>query len=240
MKKTLLKIASFIYPVVCSSCGCDMDALSKERICKKCKDKFIPISEPICAKCGIFLEDGGEHCYICRKNIRTYSFDKMRSAYAYRGNLRKLILKFKYSDRTFLSKDFSKAMCKTMDKYEFYKEVDLIIPVPLNILRRIKRGYNQAELLAEGISAHIDKPVIKNVLLRKKITKPQFNLTKEERLHNIKDSFFIKEKQKSLIYKKNILLVDDIVTTSATVEACSFVLKKAKAAKIYVITLARD
>jgi ComF family protein len=184
------------------------------------------------------LYDGGEYCYTCKKYPKEYAFDKMRSVYLYKDSLRSLILKFKYSDRSFLAKDFGLPMYETMKLHSFYNDAEFIIPVPLNIVRRIKRGYNQAELLANEISIKAAIPILKNALFRKKITKPQFKLSKLERAKNIKDSFFVKNI--GILKDKSVILIDDIVTTSVTVSACSLALKTAGAKKVYVLTLARD
>ncbi|MDR3092713.1 MAG: ComF family protein [Endomicrobium sp.] len=162
----------------------------------------------------------------------------MRSVYLYKDSLRNLVLKFKYSDRFFLAEDFGSFMYEMMKLYDFYKDAEFIIPVPLNIVRRIKRGYNQAEMLADAISSKADIPVLKKVLFRKKITKPQFKLSKLDREKNIKDSFFVKNND--ILRGKTVILIDDIVTTSATVSACSLALKTAGAEKVCVLALARD
>ena len=211
---------------------------SDSRICEDCKKSFSKNNGLICKKCGLPLPDGGEYCYVCRKNKKEYSFDIMRSSYIYKDALRKLVLRFKYSDRMFLAKDFGREMSKTIIENDLHSMADFIIPVPLNIMRRVKRGYNQAALLAEEVSGNIKKPVLDNVLYRKKITRPQFKLSKTERAENIKDSFLVKNA--GLIKKKSILLVDDIATTSATASACASALKSAGAAKVAVITIARD
>ncbi|MDR3253704.1 MAG: ComF family protein [Endomicrobium sp.] len=238
MKKLFYKIINFLYPLTCSVCGDNLSYLSHINICDKCKKSLPAINGLVCQKCGAQLPDGGEYCYICRKYPKEYSFDKMRSVYLYKDSLRNLILKFKYSNRIFLAKNFGQVMYETMQIYNFYSNADFIIPVPLNIIRKIKRGYNQAELLANEISSASNIPVLNNVLLRKKITKPQFKLSKNERLKNIKGSFLIKNS--NIVHSKNILLVDDIATTSATVSACSSALKKAGSKEVYVLTLARD
>ncbi|MCL2485106.1 MAG: ComF family protein [Endomicrobia bacterium] len=238
MKKILSRIISYIFPITCSSCGKDLHFSSELRICQDCKNAFPKNNGLICRKCGLPLPDGGEHCFICRKNKKEYAFDIMRSTYLYKDSVRKLILRFKYSNRMFLAKDFGREMSKTVIENDLHKTSDIIIPVPLNIIRRIKRGYNQAGLLADAISENIKKPVLNNVLYRKKITKPQFKLSKAERAKNIKDSFLIKND--GLIEKKNILLVDDIATTSSTASACAAALKSAGASKVVVITIARD
>jgi ComF family protein len=208
------------------------------RICEACKKSFSKNNGLICKKCGLPLKDGGEYCFVCGKNKKEYSFDVMRSAYLYEGALRKLILKFKYSARMFLSKDFGAEMSKTAAENGFCETTDIIIPVPLNIVRRVKRGYNQSALLAGAVSENIKKPVLYNVLYRKKITKPQFKLSKAERAENIKNSFLVKNA--GSIKRKNILLVDDIATTAVTASACAQALKSAGASKVAVITVARD
>ncbi|MDR3125104.1 MAG: ComF family protein [Endomicrobium sp.] len=238
IKKIFFKTINLLYPVTCSLCGKDLTAISKYKICDECKKSFNKIRNDICQKCGINLGDGGNLCCTCRKNLQIYGFDKLRSVYLYKGNLRKLILKFKYSNRPFLYKDFAFEMNKSIQEYDFFKSSDFIIPVPLNILRKIKRGYNQAELLAKEVSIKTEIPILRNILFRKKITKPQFKLSKSERIKNIDNSFIVKNK--NVIKGKTILLVDDIATTCSTVSSCANVLKGNGAQKVYVLTLARD
>ncbi|MCL2335701.1 MAG: ComF family protein, partial [Endomicrobia bacterium] len=172
------------------------------------------------------------------KNSKTYLFDAMRSAYRYKDRIRKLILKFKYSGRTYLAADFAAALAKKAKEEGFAEKADIVVPVPSHLLRRIKRGYNQAELLARETSKLLNIPHRSGILLRKKLTKPQFKLSKTEREENIKDSFFVAEN--AVIKGKNILLIDDIATTGATASACAGALKKAGAKKVFVLTLARD
>ncbi|GHT09795.1 phosphoribosyltransferase [Endomicrobiia bacterium] len=238
MKFFFLRIANFFHPVTCSVCGDDLSFLSQTKICDKCKESFPVIKNLLCQKCGMPLYDGGEYCCICKKHPKEYAFDKMRSVYLYKDSLRSLILKFKYSGRSFLARDFGLYMYEAMKLHSFYNDAEFIIPVPLNIVRRIKRGYNQAELLANEISIKAGIPILRNVLSRKKITKPQFKLSKLERAKNIKDSFFVKNS--GILKSKSVILIDDIATTSATVSACSLALKTVGTKKVYVLTLARD
>ncbi len=237
MKKIFLRLSSFFYPVVCSLCGETIAPELKCRICADCKKSLPKIEGYVCAICGLPLKEGGEHCYACRKNPKAFRFDKMRSAYLYEGAARTLILKFKYYGRMFLAADLAEEMFEVFKKNDFFKNADIIIPVPLNILRRIKRGYNQAALLALELGKKASIPVNCGILIRKKITKPQFRLGKKEREKNIKDSFSVKNGQS--VKNKKILLVDDIATTSATACACAKTLKEAGAGAVYVITLAR-
>lgn len=238
MKKIFLKIIKILFPVTCSVCKINIDYKKRVRICDKCNDLLEKNNGLFCKKCALPLKDGGEHCYICRKDKYYYKFNIMRSAYIYKGIIRDLILKFKYSNRMFLTYDFANEMSSLIKENKCFSNYDYIIPVPINITRKIKRGYNQAELLADNIAGNLNKPVLKNVLYRKKITKPQFKLSKKSRAENIKGSFLIKNNKS--IYKKNILLIDDIATTGLTVSECAKVLKEAGAKKVFVATLARD
>lgn len=238
MKNIFLKIVSFVYPVTCCCCGRDMDALSKSRVCGVCKVSFAKVEGLICHKCGIPLPDGGEYCYVCRKKAGRYSFDSMRSAYLYKDKMRALILKFKYYDRTYLAGDLAGGMFEVLKECDFYGKFDYIVPVPSNIIKKLKRGYNQAELLAREIALYSQKPLLANALYRKKLTKPQFKLSRKERFENIKGSFFVKRAES--VKGSQILLIDDISTTAATASACAKALKEAGAAKVYVFTLARD
>jgi ComF family protein len=238
LKTILLKLIALFYPVTCVLCGDDLNSSCNTAICNKCKVSLPLIKGLVCQKCGMPLYDGGEFCRECRKHSKEYNFDKMRSVYLYKDSARRLILKFKYSGRSFLAQDLGLAMNETLRQYDFYNDSDFVIPIPLNILRKIKRGYNQAELLAEEISLKTNIPLLKNVLFRRRITKPQFKLSKIERSKNIKDSFFVKNN--TIIKNKTILLIDDIATTSITVSSCSSALKTAGVKKVYVLTLARD
>jgi ComF family protein len=238
MKNLLFKIIDFVFPITCPSCGKLMSSLSKNRICAKCIDEFPKIEGLICSKCGYPLEEGGEFCYICRKKQPKYAFNKLRSVFIYKDKIRDLILKFKYGNRTYLSEYFANTMANFINSNDFLRDADIIIPVPLNIFRRLKRGYNQAHLLAIKISKQTGIPYFKTILFRQKITKPQFKLSKKERFLNMQGSFYVKNK--NLIKKKNVLLIDDICTTCATASNCAKVLKEAGAKRIYVLTLSRD
>jgi predicted amidophosphoribosyltransferase len=123
--------------------------------------------------------------------------------------------------------------------YSLYNDAEFIIPGPLNIVRRIKRGYNQGRSwLANEISIKAAIPILKNALFRKKITKAQLKLSKLERAKNIKDSFSVKNI--GILKGKSVILIDDIAAISVTVLVCSLALKTAIAKKMHVLTLARD
>ncbi|AKL97903.1 ComF family protein [Endomicrobium proavitum] len=238
IKSIISHAVSFVFPITCSLCSTDLPRGAKQRVCPSCFEGLTKNDGLICKKCGVFLPDGGEHCYACLKDRKRFSFDTLRSPYVYQDGVRKLILKFKYSGRMFLTKEFENSLADTAVKNNFHNLTECIIPVPLNFVRRVKRGYNQAELLAFGAASKISKPVYTNVLYRKKITKPQFKLAKSARIENVKNSFLVKNIE--LIKNKNILLIDDVATTGATLSTCAAALKLAGAKKVFALTLARD
>ncbi|MFA7073991.1 MAG: ComF family protein [Endomicrobiaceae bacterium] len=238
MKNIIFFLLSIVFPRTCSCCGTTLPFNGKENICKACFEGFAKNEGLICKKCSVPLEDGGAHCYDCKDNKNIY-FEVLKSPYVYKDKIKKVIKKFKYSNRTFLSADLAHPMSDLITKEIWCKDIDLIIPVPLHFFRRFKRGYNQSFLLAKHIGESLNKPVYKNFLLRKKNTIPQFVLGREERERNLESNFVLNKKYTAAVRGKNILLVDDIATTCITVNQCSKVLRKSKAKRIFVVTIAR-
>ena len=128
-------------------------------------------------------------------------------------------------------------MAKFILKENIDKNIDFVVPVPMHWFKKWKRGYNQAELLAENVAELINKPMY-NALIRTKYTKPQFNLKKRERHENLENMFVLNKKFIDVIRGKRILLIDDIATTCSTANQCAKILKSLKI-KTVVVTLAR-
>jgi len=121
------------------------------------------------------------------------------------------------------------------------RSADYIVPVPLHWLRKYKRGYNQAEWFARGIIGDRNKPVlITSGLYRKRKTRTQVKLDKAERQKNVQGAFGITNSLKQIIKGKDILLVDDVITTGATTAACAETLLEGGCKKVRVLSLARD
>ncbi len=148
-----------------------------------------------------------------------------------------LIAKFKYFDQTNLAKYFAELMFKQAE--EILPDIDFIAPIPLHKFRIIKRKYNQSALLAKNIGVLSDKKVLLDLLVRIKNNKPQALLSQKARKKNVAGIFKVKEKYSATIKGRNILLIDDVITTGATVESCCKVLKKCGVNKIYVLTLVK-
>ena len=236
MKKILNFIISIIFPRTCSLCKKTVPFLSEQNICDECLEKIPKLEGLICHKCSLPLPDGGATCYDCKNNKDIY-FEVLKSPYTYSTQMQKLIKKLKYSRKTFLAKDLSVQLANFILKESIDKNIDIVVPVPMHWFKKWKRGYNQAELLAENVAKLINKPMY-NALIRTKYTKPQFNLRKYERHENLQNMFVLNKKYVDVIKNKKILLIDDIATTCSTANQCAKALRETKS-KCVVVTLAR-
>ena len=222
----LQNLVSIIFPRTCSICGKTFQLDSTQNICNTCLDNIEKTEGLICT------------CIDCKNNKNIY-FDVLKAPYIYSDTVKKLIKKLKYLRRPFLSKDLGIQMAKFIIKEKIDREIDLIVPVPINWIKRIQRGYNQADLLAKEISKIINKPLYSEALIRTKYTKPQFKLNKKERQEHLKGVFALNKKYADIIKEKNILLIDDVATTCSTVNLCSKILKENMSKKVIVVTFAR-
>lgn len=236
MKKILNFIISIIFPRTCSLCAKNLPFDSQQNICNDCLEKIPKLEGLICNKCSLPLPDGGATCSDCKSNKDIY-FEVLKSPYTYSVQMKKLIKKLKYSKKSFLSKDLSSKLADFIIKENIDKNIDVVVPVPMHWFKKWKRGYNQAELIANDVSKIINKPMY-NSLVRAKYTKPQFNLKKGQRKENLEDIFTVNKKYMDKIKGKNILLIDDIATTCSTANQCAKVLKSLRC-KTVVVTLAR-
>ena len=236
MKKIFNFIISIIFPRTCSLCKNTIPFSSKKNICDECLEKIPKLEGLICHKCSLPLPDGGATCSDCKSNEDIY-FEVLKAPFTYSTQMQKLIKKLKYSRKTFLAKDLSIQLANFILKENIDKNVDVVVPVPMHWFKKWKRGYNQAELLAENVAKLINKPRY-NALIRRKYTKPQFNLRKQERYENLENMFVLNKEYVDVIKNKRILLIDDVATTCSTVNQCCKVLKEAKS-KCVVVTLAR-
>lgn len=211
-------LLELIYPNVCGICK----KINKQSLCENCKKKMECIT---ISKIDNY------------KNDNTKYFDKHGYLFKYDGQIRKLILDYKFEEKAYLYKTFSKMILDNKIICNFIMEYDMIIPVPINKKRYYERGYNQSELIANEIAKRY-KYIYKDVLIKNKNNITQSTLNKEERIQNVKNVYELKNQ--SIVKDKNILLIDDIYTTGNTVNECARVLKKGNAHEIGVLTIAKD
>ena len=209
-------ILEVVFPSVCGICG----KLSKDDLCKKCE---INIKE--------------NQIKLISQYKNTY-FDECIHMYKYEGIIREKIIEYKFQDKSYLYKTFSKMILKNEKMCGILKKYDIIIPVPIHRKRKKKRGYNQTELIVNFLGKQLNLEICKNVLFKSKNVISQSELNKVDRKNNVKDAFIIKNAVK--VNNKKILLFDDVYTTGSTVEVCSRILKEAGASKVGVLTIAKD
>lgn len=217
--KLLTKILNFIYPPMCLICG----RPTNEDLCNKCKQN---LNKKLIARIDDYSLNN-------EKN-----FDEHMHLYSYDGEIRNLILRYKFQEKPYLYKIFVKNLKNNKKIYLFLKKYDIIIPVPISTKRRKERGYNQSALLAKDISKACNLQYYDKCLLKDKNIKPQSSLNKEDRIKNVENVYSINNQEK--IINKKILLIDDIYTTGSTVNECSKVLKQAGVNSIGILTIAKD
>jgi len=153
-----------------------------------------------------------------------------------KGSVQKMLHALKYRSKPEVGLLLGKWYGLDLKKNNTFTDCDYIIPVPLHKKRQRKRGYNQSEYFAKGLGEELNIPVVTNVLFKKHFTETQTYKTREERWQNTLNSFEIKNKE--LLKDKKILLVDDVITTGATTEACVLQLQEASQAPVYVASIA--
>ena len=194
------------------------------------------INEKACITCGKALQRGysNDYCLDC-KSV-DHLFSKGYSCVTYGEKEKHILHDLKYRGKGYLASKLSEIMVERLMIEEL--NTDLMLPVPMNQKKKKERGYNQAELLCKRISGLQGIPCYNDVLVRVKETEPMNSLGRDARRENMKGAFSIKDKAEGIILDKNILLVDDIFTTGATLDECSKVLLEKGANRIEILTFA--
>jgi ComF family protein len=196
------------------------------------------IAPPLCACCGVPFEvDLGPEtlCGACAK--QPPAFARARAVMRYDEGARPLILRFKHADRTEAAPAFARWMARA--GADLLAECDLIAPVPLHRWRLFRRRYNQAALLALQLGRLAGRPIVPDLLLRRRNTPSQGRLSRSQRQLNVRGAFAANPRLRADLAGKRVLLVDDVLTTGATLEACARTLTRAGAARVEVLVLAR-
>lgn len=196
------------------------------------------IDEPCCEACGFPFEYTALADSLClRCAAFRPAFDRARSAMAYDEASRELILGFKHGGRTDGLGLFTSQLSRAGRK--LIADADIIIPVPLHASRLRRRRYNQAAILARRLAKTHNKAFDADSLLRKRKTDSQGGKSASGRRSNVKGAFHIPEAQRASLQDKAILVIDDVMTTGATLDACAKTLKRAGAVKVDALCLAR-
>lgn len=217
-----------MYPQKCPFCG----KIEKQRICKECRKKILPVEEPRCKKCGKPIREAEkEYCYDC--TMIRHVFEEGRSIWIHKEPVSRAVYALKYQNRRIYAKAFGEEMAYQYGYYLREKKVELIVPVPLHRKKMRIRGYNQAALVAEVLGEITGISVDEDILVRVKNTKPLKQLNDKERRRSIRGAFSVRKS----VWAKTIVLIDDIYTTGSTLDEAARVLLKAGAEKVYFLTI---
>lgn len=213
---------------------CDRPLTYRESgVCKTCAESLHKIRDPRCMKCGKELsEERDVFCKDCTDHA--HRFESCRALFLYDDAMKKSIYRFKYDGRKEYAAYYAKALSEELGDWIRSVRPNALIPIPLHPNRLKKRGYNQAELIAGKLSALVNVPVKTDILIRRADTKRQKELNLSARENNLKKAFKTSENDVKL---DTALLVDDIYTTGATMDAAAACLKGAGVSRVYALTL---
>lgn len=226
----------FILPPRCLAC----DELVAEQggLCATCWKDMPFIERPFCDRTGKPMAfDLGETIISAEAIANPPIYRKMRAPTRYDGTARKLILSFKFHDRLDLTPHLTRHMVRAGD--DLLKTADIIIPVPLHRKRLFDRRFNQSAELAKELSTRTGIPCALEALHRIRPTKQQTSLEMSERHQNVRGAFRVPRDQAIHVHGRRILLIDDVVTTGATINACTRALLREKAVHVDVIAFAK-
>lgn len=235
-KRLAGRVVDAVLPPLCLNCDKIVDAPGV--FCPACwvQLDFIPPSK--CAACGLPFEMEVEPNTLCGGCLRRPpQYQRARAALVYNDHSKGLVLAFKYADRLDTARGLAALMVRAGD--EVLTGADLITPVPLHWSRLFSRRYNQSAVLAKEIADITGVPICQNLITRHRRTPSQGTLGARSRQKNVRSAFSIRTKMKSIIAGKRIVLIDDVMTTSATVSACARTLQRHGVANVDVLTLAR-
>jgi competence protein ComFC len=218
----------FLFPQRCVGCGGEGSFL-----CEACQRSLPRISPPVCPRCGR-PEANGQLCSGCAE--WSAAIDGIRSPFRFEGVVREAVHQLKYRNLRALVPSLS----EMLDDYlkTLTLPADVLVPVPLHRKRLRERGYNQSLLLARGLGRLNSLPVVDNCLIRRKNTPPQARTsTVEERRDNVVGVFDCRDGR---LRGRQVLLIDDVATSGATLDACAAVLKASGAVSVWALVLARE
>jgi ComF family protein len=228
-------VVDLALPPLCPACR---EPVAGQALCAECWSKLHFIAPPYCERLGIpFAYDPGPGVLSMQAIANPPAYRRARAAVRYDDIARTLVHAFKYSDRLDLAPTLGRWMAQA--GAELLADADAIVPVPLHWRRLWARRFNQSGLLAEVVSKNCGRPVVYDALARIRATAQQVGLTRAQRADNLQGAFRVSASGKAAVAGRRLVLVDDVLTTGATVEGCTRALARAGAASVDVLTFAR-
>jgi ComF family protein len=238
MKWLPQKILDWLYPRNCPECQAPSDREGRHW-CWSCfrKIELFPLQGG-CEICGQRVEGNVMHSFVCDVcQTDKPHFDKARAAANFSGSLREQILAFKYQNALWMRQDLCDVLEGAVKTYFPIAQIDVVVPVPLYHVRKRERSFNQSAMLAEILAQRIDRRCDTKSLARIRETSTQTKLDKAHRRTNVAGAFQVKRPE--WVAQRRVLLVDDVMTTGATLDECARVLKRAGARTVWAVTVAR-
>lgn len=221
------------FPAHCPGCGAGTG--EPGALCGPCWRAMPFVTRPFCERLGLpFATDIGGPLLSPAAIARPPAFDRARAVALHEGQARDFVHLLKFSDRLDLVRPMGRLMAGA--GREVLVDADVLVPVPLHWTRLLRRRYNQSALLADAIAGICDLPVAHEALRRRKRTRPQVGLTQNERAANLSGAIVVPAAMKPVVDGRHVVVVDDVATTRATLNACAGALRRAGAKQIDVLT----
>ena len=221
------KLTDLLFPTVCAACG-KLGPI----ICSDCLKKFSEIDGTGCMRCGYPMEETRVSCKLCR--VENFNLRQARACFSYSEPLKTVIQRYNYDGLFSLARPLGELMAHKWP--EWAQIPDIIVPIPLHARRQRSRGFNQAQLLAHRLGYSNDIEVTDQVLRRVRNTRPQVEISLLERKENVWGAFAA---EPGVLKGKNILLLDDVFTSGATMTSAAGTLLEAGAKNVSAYCLAR-
>lgn len=237
LRQNISTCIDFFLPAACAWCGALLPATSRpEMLCESCGDDIQSVQSSCCPRCAlphVSSSTTGHYCGKCLADPPP--FEKVHAVGRHANALKQAIHRFKYRDNPALNACLGGLLKDLLDKGLDSYCPELIVPVPAHPRRLKQRGYNQALELARPVAKHLQIPLAANLLQRRSATPAQLGLNARQRHDNLREAFILREQ----VTARRILLIDDVMTTTATARECCKVLLKGGARQIHVAILAR-
>lgn len=234
LRRTPGKLLDLLLPPRCLGCGGEVEAPGQ--LCGNCWGGLSFIADPCCGRCGRPFHATRTSAPFCADCLRDPpAYDRARAVLVYDDASRDMVLAFKHGDRTDAAPTYANWMARAAGPL-LERGVDLVVPVPLHRWRLLRRRYNQSALLAQVLARHTGVPFRPAALSRVRPTRSQGRLSAAGRARNVRGAFAARPEQ---VKGRSVLLVDDVLTSGATLSACARTLKRVGAREVFAVTLAR-